>query len=75
MKVWTGLRNTVKKRKWPVVEVPMSHLRKLRSVPEYLEWFANHQSVGRYAIFSVPNGNEYWFENPEDATLFALKWS
>lgn len=74
MKVWTGLRKTVIKREWQLVEVSFERIAQLRSVMEYLEWFDNTESSGRYAIFSVPFGNEYWFEDPKTATEFVLRF-
>lgn len=75
MKVWAGLRHTVIQRKWQLVEIDYAQIRRLRSITEYLEWFDKCESKGRYAVYSVPEGNEYYFEDPLAATEFVLKWA
>lgn len=75
MKFFTGLRKTVEKREWTKVEITISHVKQLRSVIEYIEWFDNKDSKGRYAVYSIPDAFEYWFEEPETATEFVLRFA
>ena len=75
MKVWTGLRKTIEKREWTCIEFTNKQVEALRSVNDYLAWFENRHSKGRWAIYSVPEGMEYWFEEPETATEFVLRFT
>lgn len=75
MRVWTGLRKTIEKRKWSMVELSNQQVAALRSVNNYLDWFENKDSKGRWAIYSVPGGLEYWFEEPATASEFALRFT
>lgn len=75
MKVWTGLRNTIVKRKWIKIERTEDQARLMRVKPGYQMWFVNAELRGRYAVFSVGSSFEYWFESPETATEFLLRFS
>jgi hypothetical protein len=46
-----------------------------RRQESYFEFFETAHIRNRYAIFSVPDGYDFFFQHEKDATEFALRWS
>ena len=60
---------------WTCIHFDHSKVLDLRNDTSYFEFFETAHIRNRYAIFSVPNGHDYFFYNEADATEFVLRWA
>jgi hypothetical protein len=60
---------------WTCIHLNGSTVEQARRQESYFEFFETAHIRNRYAIFSVPNGYDYFFYNEKDATEFVLRWS
>ena len=60
---------------WARIQLDAEKVMQARRQESYFEFFETAHIRNRYAIFSVPNGYEYFFCNDVDAAEFALRWS
>ena len=79
MKLWSGHKiSTLKSRNWTPVPMSLNRIREM-NISEYMEWFANHPSKGRWCPDQSATehfiGYIYYFEDAKVATEFALRWA
>lgn len=75
MRIADGSRRSFKEHNWNCVELSMDRVEELRTIKHYYDWFYNDDCLSRYAIFSVNNAVEFWFEDGAKATEFTLRFS
>jgi hypothetical protein len=60
---------------WTCIHFDHSKVLDLRTDHSYFEFFETAHIRNLYAIFSVPNGHDFFFYNEADATEFLLRWA
>jgi hypothetical protein len=60
---------------WTCIHLDGPTVVQARKHKSYFEFFETAHIRNRYAIFSVPNGYDYFFDNEKDATEFVLRWA
>jgi len=60
---------------WPRIQLDAEKVMQARRQESYHEFFETAHIRNRYAIFSVPDGYDFFFQNKKDATEFALRWA
>ena len=60
---------------WARIHLDGSTVEQARRQESYFEFFETAHIRNRYAIFSVPDGYDFFFYNEKDATEFALRWA
>ena len=60
---------------WTCIHLDGSKVEQARLLESYFEFFETAHIRDRYAIFSVPRGYDFFFQNEKDATEFALRWA
>jgi hypothetical protein len=60
---------------WTCIHLDGLKVMRARRYDSYHEFFETAHIRDRYAIFSVPNGYDFFFYNEADATEFVLRWS
>jgi hypothetical protein len=70
MKYWNKDRD-IRRRCWTQVVRPKNlyHI----GDTELKRWYQQQSSTGKFYVYY--GTDTWWFERPEDATLFALRWS
>lgn len=59
---------------WICIHFDTTEVWRARKQESYFEFFETDHIRNKYAIFSVPNGYDFFFLNSRDATEFALRW-
>lgn len=60
---------------WTCIHLDGLQVMRARLDDRYHEFFKTAHICRRYAIFSVANGYDYFFQNEQDAVLFLLRWT
>jgi hypothetical protein len=60
---------------WTCIQLDAEKVMQARRQESYFEFFETAHIRNRYAIFSVPDGYDFFFYNEADATEFALRWA
>ena len=60
---------------WTCIHLDGTKVVQARKHESYFEFFETAHICNRYAIFSVPGGYDFFFQNTKDATEFTLRWS
>ncbi len=60
---------------WICIHLDNIQVWRARKHDSYYEFFETAHIRNRYAIYSVPNGYDFFFHNEVDATEFALRWT
>ena len=60
---------------WTCIQLDNIKVWRARKHESYYEFFETAHIRDRYAIFSVPDGYDFFFQNEKDATEFALRWA
>jgi hypothetical protein len=77
MKQFPGAYWSAKVHQWDNVFVDFDRVEWLRTNSEsigYKDFFHDGQRTGYYALYSVAEGAEFFFEDPEVATEFRLRF-
>ena len=75
MNIYTvGSRNGIKELNWSCIELSIERVIELRQRHDYFDWFDATTNTSRYAIFSVHDAYEFWFEDGRKAIEFALRF-
>lgn len=77
MKCWHGKNiDLLQARGWAQVTLTHDQLNQAINTSsfEFIDWFTNYQSPGRWYVDMSTRDYVYYFERQEDATVFALKW-
>jgi len=67
--------NDVTEEGWTRIHLEGPKVMQARQHESYYEFFETAHIRDRYAIFSIPNGYDFFFQNEKDATEFALRWA
>ena len=65
---WTNLDKDYRNAHWHTVAPPLQ-----KSIKAAKNWCNNYHFSGRY--YNHYTNTRWWFEDEQDAMLFALKWS
>jgi hypothetical protein len=60
---------------WARIQLDAEKVMQARQQESYYEFFETAHIRNRYAIFSVLDGYDFFFQNEKDATMFALRWA
>ena len=60
---------------WICIHLANVKVWRARKHESYYEFFETVHIRDQYAVFSVPGGYDFFFQNEKDATEFALRWS
>jgi hypothetical protein len=60
---------------WICIHLDNIKVWRARKHESYFEFFETAHIRDRYAIFSVPGGYDFFFQNATNASVFALRWS
>lgn len=60
---------------WARIQLDAEKVMQARRQESYFEFFETAHIRNRYAIFSVPSGYDFFFQNEKDATEFVLRWA
>ena len=70
-----ALTQAVTQAGWTRIQLDAEKVMQARRQESYFEFFETAHIRNRYAIFSVPDGYDFFFQHEKDATEFALRWS
>ena len=60
---------------WTCIHLDGIKVMRARRHESYFEFFETAHIRDRYAIFSVRDGYDFFFQNEKDASVFALRWA
>lgn len=65
---WANPDKQIRRKQWIAMRAPPG-----RRVPEAVKWCRENGSDSKF--YNHYTNTRWWFENPDDAILFALWWS